>query len=108
MACNGLSGVGPLLYCMAIGLPKIFYNNAFAVKMFVATGRELGCVDGHPKMIDCQVVRKLTYCLIVMLWAPSYIIPLLKKGIMIMTEGTNNTFVHFLKSYQKLQSAPVK
>ena len=80
MACNSLSGVGPLLYCMLIGLPKIFYNNAFAVKMFVATGPKLGCVDGHPKMIDCQVVRKLTYCLIVMLWAPSYHYPIIKGG----------------------------
>ena len=41
MACNSLSGVGPLLYCMAIGLPKIFYDNAFAVKMFVGNRSEI-------------------------------------------------------------------
>ena len=87
MACDSLLGVGPLLYCMATGLPKIFLNNVFAVKMFVAANRKLGCVDGHPKIIDCQVVRKLTYCLIVMLWAQMYhsLIPLLWEGIMIRT-----------------------
>ena len=57
MACNSLSGVGPLLYCMAIGLPKIFYNNAFAVKMFVATGRKLGCVDGRGVASPRQLKR---------------------------------------------------